>query len=32
MEKLDSYDIPEKEVDDILSVALFAALIEGKQR
>lgn len=32
MEKLDSYDIPEEEVDDILSVALYAALNEGRQR
>ena len=32
MEKLDSYDIPEEVVDDILSVALFAALNEGKQK
>ncbi len=32
MEKLDGYGIPEEEVDDILSIALHAALNEGKQR
>lgn len=32
MIKLDGYSIPEEEVNDILSIALHAALNEGKQR
>lgn len=32
IERLNNYDIPENEVDDILQIALVAGMDEGKQR